>query len=69
MSVSCSLVVTYGEKADLLALLYVMFSHVFVTFIYSALGRMWYLIVSIPYFYNSDHESNMIYVVFFFFFF
>ena len=44
----CSLVVTCWERADLLASLYVMFSSVFVTFPYSVLGQVWYLIVSIP---------------------
>ena len=34
---------------DLLALLCVMFSCVFVTFPYCVLGQVWYLIVSIPY--------------------
>ena len=47
MSVSCSPVVTSSEVADLLAHFYVMLS-VFVTFQYSVLGRMWYLIASIP---------------------
>ena len=37
-----------GERADLLALLYVMFSRVVVTFPYSVLGQVWYLIVSFP---------------------
>ena len=46
MSVSCNLVVTCLEKADLLALLYMMFSCVFVTFS-CVLGQVWYLIVSI----------------------
>ena len=36
------------ERADLLALLCVMFSCVFVTFPYGVLGQVWYLIVSIP---------------------
>ena len=49
LSVSCSLVVTCCERADFLALLYVMFSCVFVTFPYGILYQMWYLIVSIPY--------------------
>ena len=55
MSVHCSLVVASCERADLLALLYVMFSCV--TFPYGVLGQVWYLIVSIsdhcllPYFY------------------
>ena len=48
MSISCSLVVTCWERADLLALLYVMFSCVVVTFPYGVLGQVWYLIVSIP---------------------
>ena len=46
--VHCSLVVTCWERADLLALLCVMFSCVFVTFPYGVLGQVWYLIVSIP---------------------
>ena len=37
MSVSCSLMVTCLEKTDLLVLLYVMFSFVFVTFPYGVL--------------------------------
>ena len=48
LSVPCSLVVTCWERAYLLALLYVMFSCVFVTFPYGVLVQMWYLIVSIP---------------------
>ena len=48
-SVPCSIVVTCWERrADLFALLYVMFSCVFVTFPYGVLGQMWYLIVVIP---------------------
>ena len=35
-------------KTDLLAPLYMMISCVFVTFTYSVLGQVWYLIVSIP---------------------
>ena len=46
--VPCSLVVTCWERADILALLYVMFSCVFVTFPYGVLGLVWYLIVMIP---------------------
>ena len=34
--------------ADLFALVYVMFSCVFVTFPYGVLGQVWYLIVSMP---------------------
>ena len=48
LSVSCSLVVTCWERADLFAILCVMLSCVFVTFPYGVLGQMWYLIVSIP---------------------
>ena len=47
LSVHGSLVVTCWVRADLLALLYVMFSCVFVTFPYCVLGLVWYLIVSI----------------------
>ena len=47
MSVSCSLVATYWERVDPLALLYVMFSCVFVTFQYGVLGQVLRLIVSI----------------------
>ena len=49
MFVSCGLVVNCWEGADPLALLYVMFSCVFVTFPYGVLGQVWYLIVSIPF--------------------
>ena len=38
LSVPCSHVVSCWERADLLALLYVMFSCVFVTFLYDILG-------------------------------
>ena len=48
LSVHCSLVVTCSERANLLALLCVMFSCVFVTFPSGVLGQMWYLIVLIP---------------------
>ena len=48
MSVPCSLVVTCWERADLLALLYVMLSCVFVIFPFGVLGQVWFLIVSIP---------------------
>ena len=48
LSVDCRLVVTCWVRADLLALLYVMFSCVFVTFPCGVLGQVWYLIVSIP---------------------
>ena len=45
--VPCRLVDTCWGRALLLALLYVMFSCVFVTFPYDVLGQAWYLIVSI----------------------
>ena len=48
LSVPCSRVVTCWERADLLALLCVMFSCVFVTHPYEVMGQVWYLIVSIP---------------------
>ena len=48
LAVPCSFVVTYWERADLLALLCVMFTCVFVTFPYGVLGQVWYLIVSSP---------------------
>ena len=48
LSVHRSLVVTCWEMADLLALLYVMFYCVFVTFPCGVLGQEWCLIVSIP---------------------
>ena len=62
VSVPFSLMVTCRERADLLALLSVMFSWVFVTLLYGVLGQVWYLIVSIvdscllPYF-NSCYFS------------
>ena len=46
LSVPCSLVITCWERDDILALLYVMFSCVFVTFPYCNLGQVWYMIVS-----------------------
>ena len=49
LSVSCRLVVTCWENADLLDLVCVMFSCVFVTLPYGILGQVWYLIVWIPY--------------------
>ena len=47
LSVHCGLVITYLERADLLAFLYVMFYCVFVTFPCGILGQLWYLNVSI----------------------
>ena len=48
LPVHCSPVVTCWERADLLALLYVMFACVFDTFPYGVLGQVWHLILSIP---------------------
>ena len=48
LSVSCSLLVICWERGDSFALLFVIFSGAFVTFPYSILGQVWYLIVSIP---------------------
>ena len=48
LSVHCNLVVTCWERANLLALLYMMFSCVFVTFPCGVLGQVWYFIVLIP---------------------
>ena len=48
LSVPCSLVPTCWERADFLALLYVMISCVFFTFTYGVLGWVRYLIISIP---------------------
>ena len=48
LSVHCNLVVTCWKRTGVLALLYVMFSCVFVTFPCGILGQVLYLIVSIP---------------------
>ena len=48
LSDHCILVMTFWERVDLLALLCVMFSCVFVTCLYGVSGQVWYLIVSIP---------------------
>ena len=66
MSVHCSLVVTCRERASLLALLYLMFSCVFVTFPCGALGKVRYLIMSIPDIYILPYfvTGEMIYVEF-----
>ena len=48
LSVSCSLVITCWERTDPFALLCVMFPCVFVSSPYGVLGKVWYLIVSIP---------------------
>ena len=46
MYVSCSLDDTCWERAEVLALLHVMFSCVFATFPYAVLSQVWYMIVS-----------------------
>ena len=46
-SVHCRLVVTWGESADLLALVCDVCCD-FVAFPFDVLGQVWYLIVSIP---------------------
>ena len=48
LSAHCSLVVTFWEKANRLALLCVVFSCVFATFQCGVLGQVCYLILSIP---------------------
>ena len=66
LPVPCGLEVTCWERDDFLALLCVIISCVFVTFPCGVLGRVWYLIVSIPdiflplYFYT--HYGNNIVV-------
>ena len=68
LSVQCSLVVNCWERADLLALLCVMFPCDFVTFPYGVLGQVWFLIVSIsdicllPYFYKNMRQCLATYV-------
>ena len=46
--VPCCLVMTYRERAELLALLCVIFPCVFITFPFGVSGKMWYRIVSVP---------------------
>ena len=48
LSVHCSLVLTSWERADLLALWVVTFYCDFVTFPCGVLGKVWFLVVSIP---------------------
>ena len=48
MSAHCSPVVTCWERASLLALMYVMLSCIFVTFLRGVLFQVCYLIISIP---------------------
>ena len=63
LSLPCIPVITCWEKADLLALLCVVFSCVFVTFPYGVPGQVWYLIVSIQDLclpiYFSDHQDDL----------
>ena len=54
VSVPCSLVIIYGERDDLLALLCVVFSCVLVTFIYGVPGQVCILIASIPDLFTSS---------------
>ena len=48
MSVSYRRVAAFWDTADILAILWVMFHCVFVTFPYCVLSWEWYLIISIP---------------------
>ena len=48
-AIHCSLVITCWERADLLALLCVVYPCVYVVFPNGVPGQVWYLIVSIPY--------------------
>ena len=62
MSVSFSLDDNCWEKAEVLALLYVMFSCVFVTFPYTVLSQVWYMIVSFlifSFFLALSYEKNI----------
>ena len=61
--VHCSLVITCWKRANLLALLYVMFYYIFATFPCGVLGQVWFLIVSIPDLclltYFNDHINDI----------
>ena len=62
LSVLCSLAITYWERADLLALLCVVFSCIFVTFPYDVLGQVWYLValnpdLCLPLYYHNKEDS------------
>ena len=59
LSSHCSLVVTCGETADLLACLNLKFSCFFVTFPCGVLGQVWCLIVSIPNLCLVTHFHNV----------
>ena len=58
LSFPCILVITCWERADLLALLCVMFSCVCVHFPYGVSAKVWYLIVSIPDLYQLLYSDN-----------
>ena len=59
LSVPCSLLITCWESADLLALLCVLFSCVFVTFPYDVPDQVGYLIVSIPDLFLSPYFNTI----------
>ena len=65
LSIHYSLVVASWERANLLALLYMMFSCVYVTFPCRVLGQVWYLIVLIPdlcfVMVNGDPQDGLFY--------
>ena len=48
LSVPCNLVINFWERDDLLALSRVVFSCMFITFLYCVPDQVWNLIVSIP---------------------
>ena len=56
--------VTCLERADLMALLCVMFSCVFVAFPYGVLGQVWYLIVLIPDLCLLPYFNNMVLILY-----
>ena len=58
MSGPCSIVIISWEKADLLALLCVVFSSVFIMSKYGILGQVWYLILLISNICSSLYFNN-----------
>ena len=68
-SVHCCLVVTYWERADLLALVGDVYC-IFVTFPCGILGRVWYLIVLFPdlcrpfYFFKHASDKTLVFSFF-----
>ena len=66
LSVHRSLVVTCWERADLLALLYVMFYCVFATFLFGGLGQVWCLIVLILDLYLLSYFNRTVSIEWFF---